>query len=104
MGDARGHTPHQMFSNSPQRQEQRTKSHNSHREIWHYRRRLTNVVLLLGQRRRRWPNIKTTLAQYLVSAVIYAIGLIPLTLAQGSVEMPLVSQGLKIRQSGQIAN
>ena len=33
-------------------------------------RRWTNVVLMLGQRRRRWPNIKTTLAQGLVFAVV----------------------------------
>ena len=24
----------------------------------------TNVVLIIGQRRRRWPNIKTTLVQH----------------------------------------
>ena len=30
--------------------------------------RCSNVRLMLGQRRRRWPNIKTTLVQRLVSA------------------------------------
>ena len=31
-------------------------------------RRRANVVLMLGQRRRRWPNISTTLGQRLVFA------------------------------------
>ena len=32
------------------------------------RRYLTNDVLMLGQRLRRWPNIKTTLVQCLLTA------------------------------------
>ena len=34
----------------------------------HWTRRWINVFLMLGQRRRRWPNIKTTLIQHLVFA------------------------------------
>ena len=32
--------------------------------------RWTKVVLMLGQRRRRWPNTRTTLVQHLVSSVV----------------------------------
>ena len=37
-----------------------------------YKRRRPNVVLMLGHRRRRWPNFKTTLGQYFVfDGVLY---------------------------------
>ena len=39
-----------------------------------YTGRLTNVVLMLVQRRRRWPNIKTTLVKRPVFAGIYILG------------------------------
>ena len=38
----------------------------SARPVMFLTRRRTNVVLMLGQRRRRWPNFKTTLCQALV--------------------------------------
>ena len=34
------------------------------------KRRLSNVVLMLGQRQRRWPNMKTILDEHLVFTVI----------------------------------